>query len=88
MPSVKCKMSQLELKCGAHVDTWHDAIGGKSNGWCIKWIRNPMSQLELDMGQRGRELSSLFLLIRAVGGRRRAYFENGGFLERESATSL
>ena len=41
-------MSQLDLKCGAHVDTWHDAIGGKSNGWWIKWIRNPMSQLELD----------------------------------------
>ena len=65
-------MSQLELKCGAHVDTWHDVIGGKSNGWWIKWIRNPMSQLELDMWQRGGQKESFLLnfwLRRAVGER-------------------
>ena len=73
------------------MDTWHDVIGGKSNGWWIKWIRNPRSQLELDMWQRGRtkgELSSPFLLIRAVGERGEQIFENGGFLERESTTYL
>ena len=88
---VRYRISQLELKCGAHVDTWHNAIGGKSNGWWIKWIRNPMSQLELDMWQRGEQKETSFLqfgLIRAVGERRRADFENGGFLERENATSL
>ena len=25
----QCRMSQLELKYGAHVDTWHDVIEGK-----------------------------------------------------------
>ena len=54
-------MSQLELKCGAHMDTWHDAIGGKSNGWWINWIRNPISQLELDMWQRGGQKESFLL---------------------------
>ena len=91
MPCVRCRISQLELKCGAHVDTWRDAIGGKSNGWSIKWIRNPRSQLELDMWQRGEqkgELSSPFWLRRAVGERGEQVFKNGGFLERESATSL
>ena len=57
-------MSQLELKCGAHVDTWHDAIGGKSNGWWIKWIRNPMSQLKLDMWQR-----AFFSILAKTGSR-------------------
>ena len=69
---VKFRFSQLELKCGAHVDTWHDAIGEKSKGWWSKWIRNPMSQLRDDMlqseGQKG-ELLLHFGLRRAVGER-------------------
>ena len=75
------------LKCGAHVDTWHDAIRGKSNGWWIKLIRNPRSQLELDMWQRGEqkgEISSPFWLRCAVGERGEKVLKNGGFLERES----
>ena len=50
-----------------------------------------MSQLELDMwqreGQKG-ELSSPFWLRHAVGERGEQVFKNGGFLERESETSL
>ena len=38
-------------------------------------------------GTKG-ELSSPFLMIQAVGERGEHIFENGGFLERESATSL
>ena len=50
-----------------------------------------MSQLELDMWQRGGQKESFLLhfwLRRAVGERGEQIFENGGFLERESATSL
>ena len=50
-----------------------------------------MSQLELDMWQRGEqkgELSSPFWLRRAVEERSEQVFKNEGFLERESATSL
>ena len=82
VPHVRYRFSQLELKCGAYVDTCHDAIGGKSNGWWIKWIRNPMSQLELDIWQRGGQKKSFLLpfwLRRAVGERGEQIFENGGF---------
>ena len=50
-----------------------------------------MSQLELDIWQRGEqkgELSSPFWPRSAVGERGEQVFKNGGFLERESATSL
>ena len=91
MPHVKYSFSQLELKCGVHVDTWHDAIGGKSNGWWSKWIRNLRSQLGDDMwkieGQKG-ELLLHFWLRRAMDERCEQVFKNGGLLDRESATSL
>ena len=91
MPRVRCKFNQLEIKCGAHVDTWLDVIRGKSNGWWSKWIRNPRNQLGDDMwqneGQKG-ELLLHFGLRRAVDERCEQVFKNGGFLERESATSL
>ena len=50
-----------------------------------------MSQLELDMWQRGgikRDFSFPFLLDPGVEKGRAYFFKNGGFIERESSTSL
>ena len=44
-------MSQLELKCGPWVDTWHDAIGGKSKVGGKEDKGNPLNQWEVDKWQ-------------------------------------
>ena len=56
-----------------------------------KWIRNPLKPMRArHVAKRGtkRRASSPFWLRRVVGERCEQVFKNGGFLERESATSL